>query len=288
VGLHIYALIIQLKVIMIPWFGFSAHILFYCLFCALAIISHSRCQYTDPGAVPSQATSIGDPLISLVSDSVIDPRDMEKQTPAQKCEACRVVKPARAHHCSACSRCIIRMDHHCPWVNNCVAMLNQKYFLLFLIYTHVCCLYSAALLIARFITCNRDSDSCTVGGAEIVFGILNFVEAMLFGIFTLIMFVDQLMGILENTPAIDRMQHRRNEKKPKYECLKMVMGEGFSWRWFLPLGRTPKLIADFQLELQAERPVTPLPPAAASTTRVNPVTSTLAVPRPIAQDLKQQ
>jgi hypothetical protein len=35
------------------------------------------------------------------------------------------------------------MDHHCPWVGGCVAYNNQKFFLQFLVYTAVGCLYSS-------------------------------------------------------------------------------------------------------------------------------------------------
>ncbi|XP_023249799.1 probable protein S-acyltransferase 16, partial [Seriola lalandi dorsalis] len=43
------------------------------------------------------------------------------------------------------------MDHHCPWINNCVGELNQKYFIQFLFYTGMACLYSMVLVVSAWV-----------------------------------------------------------------------------------------------------------------------------------------
>ncbi|XP_076049840.1 palmitoyltransferase ZDHHC20-B-like [Oratosquilla oratoria] len=67
------------------------------------------------------------------------------------CEKCCHVKPDRCHHCSVCGECVLKMDHHCPWVNNCVAFTNYKFFVLFLGYALLYCLFIAATTLQYFI-----------------------------------------------------------------------------------------------------------------------------------------
>ncbi|XP_017837754.1 palmitoyltransferase ZDHHC15B isoform X1 [Drosophila busckii] len=67
------------------------------------------------------------------------------------CEKCKIIKPDRAHHCSVCSCCVLKMDHHCPWVNNCVNFYNYKFFVLFLGYALIYCLYVAFTSLHDFI-----------------------------------------------------------------------------------------------------------------------------------------
>ncbi|KAG5845018.1 palmitoyltransferase ZDHHC2 [Anguilla rostrata] len=67
------------------------------------------------------------------------------------CDRCQLVKPDRCHHCSVCDKCILKMDHHCPWVNNCVGFSNYKFFMLFLLYSLLYCLFIAATDLQYFI-----------------------------------------------------------------------------------------------------------------------------------------
>lgn len=92
------------------------------------------------------------------------------------CDSCELIKPDRCHHCSVCNRlvicnfgvtvwhidflrCVLKMDHHCPWlvsiisvaliiittsddrVNNCVGFSNYKFFVLFLFYSVLLCVW---------------------------------------------------------------------------------------------------------------------------------------------------
>lgn len=67
------------------------------------------------------------------------------------CDKCQHIKPDRAHHCSVCGECVLKMDHHCPWVNNCVCFTNYKFFILFLGYSLLYCVFVSLTSLEYFI-----------------------------------------------------------------------------------------------------------------------------------------
>lgn len=119
------------RVILLPWYGFNFHFVMYSALTLLALIAHSRAQFTDPGAVPrhlkppplpSSQSQAGATGAGVNGDAPNIPgAQLLREHPAPSimggppprvCRRCKTLKPFKAHHCSTCSRCIIRMDHH--------------------------------------------------------------------------------------------------------------------------------------------------------------------------------
>jgi hypothetical protein len=65
----------------------------------------------------------------------------------KRCDKCYIVRTPRVQHCKICKSCVMKMDHHCPWINNCIGQFNQKFFILFCLYSFIGCLHSCYLLI---------------------------------------------------------------------------------------------------------------------------------------------
>jgi len=197
----------------------------------LALSSHLRTMLTDPGAVPrGNATKENIQLMGFEEGQVIF-----------KCPKCCSIKPERAHHCSVCQRCIKKMDHHCPWVNNCVGEQNQKFFVLFTFYIGLISYHSLFLGINHFISCiHGDWKTCTVYSppATVVFILFLLFEALLFALFTSIMFGTQVSAIWYDETGIETLkkEEARWVKKSKWKSMQAVFGR-FSLTWFSPFSK---------------------------------------------------
>lgn len=132
------------------------------------------------------------------------------------CKTCNSVKPPRSHHCSVCGRCVMKMDHHCPWMNNCIGLTNQKAFLLFNFYVFICSLWTSVRVLIGLLICYRHSE-CThfKGPAGLGVTIAALIICILFALFTIVMFCDQVKLILEDTSTIDQKQMQREIQQAK-------------------------------------------------------------------------
>ncbi|KFQ41230.1 Palmitoyltransferase ZDHHC3, partial [Mesitornis unicolor] len=166
-----------------------------------------------------------------------------------KCPKCCSIKPDRAHHCSVCKRCIRKMDHHCPWVNNCVGENNQKYFVLFTMYIALISLHALIMVGFHFLYCfEEDWTKCSSFSppTTVILLILLCFEALLFLIFTSVMFGTQVHSICTDETGIEQLkkEERRWAKKTKWMNMKAVFGHPFSIAWLSPFATPDQGKAD--------------------------------------------
>jgi hypothetical protein len=128
----------------------------------------------------------------------------------KNCKKCSSLKPPASHHCSICGRCIARMDHHCPWVNTCVGFYNQKFFLQFLIYVGLASFHSMITIAMKGFKClDKNCVMFNYTPTMVLAGIAVFLD-LLFGLFVVIMFIDQIQCIYGNTSTIDKLKKEHN------------------------------------------------------------------------------
>ncbi|KAM9025393.1 palmitoyltransferase ZDHHC3 isoform 1-T4 [Guaruba guarouba] len=195
----------------------------------LALASHFRAMLTDPGAVPK-----GNATKEFIESLQLKPGQV-----VYKCPKCCSIKPDRAHHCSVCKRCIRKMDHHCPWVNNCVGENNQKYFVLFTMYIALISLHALIMVGFHFLYCfEEDWTKCSSFSppTTVILLILLCFEALLFLIFTSVMFGTQVHSICTDETGIERLKNQKPtwERTSGWEGMKLAFGGAFSLGWFNP------------------------------------------------------
>ncbi|XP_037902911.1 palmitoyltransferase ZDHHC15B isoform X2 [Hermetia illucens] len=156
------------------------------------------------------------------------------------CEKCQIIKPDRAHHCSVCGTCVLKMDHHCPWVNNCVNFSNYKYFVLFLGYALIYCLYVAATSLQYFIKFWEGELNGGMGRFHILF---LFFVAVMFAISLVSLFGYHIYLVLLNRTTLEAFrapifriggQDKNGYNLGRYNNFQEVFGD--NWKlWFLPV-----------------------------------------------------
>jgi len=185
---------------------------------------------------------------------------------------CKCVKPLRTHHCSTCGRCVLRMDHHCKWLANCVGQRNLKFFLNFVFYMGVFCLYSFVIFVIQVIEIFGENPELkspkTILKLCIVIptGLLTFLVSA----FCFLQFCNQLHQIKKNRSYIDNLQNSegnysmelslhnkirnpalmRFQQQNYFDKLAEVFGDRNILWWFFPVYRLNNSMLRVEKELQ--------------------------------------
>ncbi len=197
----------------------------YCTLCALALASHAKTTFTDPGSIPKTA--------------VPTEQDGTNRDEFPMCAVCETYKPKYCHHCRICNRCISGMDHHCPWMNNCIGRGNMKHFILFLVYVWVASAYALSLFALNYFLCNND-ERCTF--PDVLVQLVRIMTLLCIGAlcFTSNMIMNVLWSMFTGLGTIDRMKmnefHLNSVSSDQAPIpWKHVFGIDHYYTWFLPI-----------------------------------------------------
>lgn len=163
-----YAFILQLCIFTInSIFTKIFYIILFNILYFMTLWSYMQTVFTKSKSAPSAFMLRNDDYVRIMKEDTQEKRNQvlaeiakERQLPLacrnytgdiRLCAKCYCIKADRAHHCSVCSACILKMDHHCPWVNNCVSFSNYKFFILFLAYSFLLCLFGAVTTFPYFV-----------------------------------------------------------------------------------------------------------------------------------------
>ncbi|XP_064636682.1 palmitoyltransferase ZDHHC20-B-like isoform X3 [Lineus longissimus] len=155
------------------------------------------------------------------------------------CEKCKAIKPDRGHHCSVCECCVLKMDHHCPWVNNCINFSNYKFFVLFLGYSFLYCIYVATSSLKYFIGFWTEGLNGDYGKFHILF---LFFASVMFAISLISLFGYHLYLVSNNRSTLESFRapiFRTGPDKHGFDLgsranIQEVFGDD-KRKWFLPV-----------------------------------------------------
>lgn len=81
--------------------------------------------------------------IYMKSQRVFYPNTNINQTYRLKfCETCLIFRPQRTAHCNVCNNCVLKFDHHCVWLGTCIGKRNYHYFVWFITFLLILCIYT--------------------------------------------------------------------------------------------------------------------------------------------------
>ncbi|KAI0697788.1 DHHC palmitoyltransferase-domain-containing protein [Cytidiella melzeri] len=167
--------------------------------------AHARAEHQSPSTPPREmsAHTTNQPMMLTRSP----PKVPILRPEYRYCHQEGFLKPMRAHHCRACGTCILKYDHHCPWIGQCVGARNHKFFVHFLQWAFIFCVWVLATLVAGVVSEGRMSD---VDAQFIVVIVLSG----LFTMFTVVLLMTHVRLILLNQSTVESMRaHAMKERE---------------------------------------------------------------------------
>ncbi|KAG4301412.1 hypothetical protein PCK1_002338 [Pneumocystis canis] len=130
--------------------GIVLLVVFFILLSMVAL-SFIRIIFTPPGYIPrfkdlkeylSNDIELGNYITDQMKTFYLyDAYVCENDGFPRWCSVCEVYKPDRAHHCSEVQRCVLKLDHFCPWVGGVIGFTRYKFFVLFIFYVTLICVF---------------------------------------------------------------------------------------------------------------------------------------------------
>uniref|UniRef100_A0A3B0MMA2 Palmitoyltransferase n=1 Tax=Theileria annulata TaxID=5874 RepID=A0A3B0MMA2_THEAN len=147
------------------------------------------------------------------------------------CDKCNSSRPIGSHHCRRCKKCILKMDHHCVWITNCVGLCNQKYFIQFLVYMELMCIFNLLLIVGNVMDLldkNDNLDSYIFKRDALYFIFINFLISVIFFLFVCIILIGQIYSIIKGNSKIDELKKIKFKRITVKENLKIIFGNSFA------------------------------------------------------------
>ena len=164
----------------------------------LASCTHIACQYSNPG---------------IVGIRMKKPKEMSKE--AEEIWSTHVSErhgnllcPPHASWSSAVGGIVLDMDHYCPWINNTVGLMNHRYFVQFLMYSHVVCIFT---IVESFIILSSTTSvsNTLIHNLAAAFLFFIFLTSMLHGqrkvFMTHVLTLDQMKGVNTGTTTWEKI-----------------------------------------------------------------------------------
>ncbi|KAJ6243319.1 palmitoyltransferase zdhhc16 [Anaeramoeba flamelloides] len=139
-----------------------SHLIIFSWLIGGVVYSYYKVIRTKPGGVP----------LGMKTREQIDQIKQGRSKKYRYCKKCDNIKPPRCHHDRVTGKCVLKMDHYCVWINDCVGHYNHKFFLQFLTYCCLGCLYIVLCTFTPFLvdigflkpssTSNQNYEKCSI------------------------------------------------------------------------------------------------------------------------------